>query len=143
MATKRERAVAILDAVESKARLKSRTLIGTGIAVVFLIAVAYITIWQFALGGGLLIALLLQMTHERMTVAADAMIEENMQKLGWKLEALDDEDSMTKLRELANRNEGCEWSLSHEESIRTKHFEIDGCFQLLSLEGLAVYWATS
>ena len=40
MATKRERAVAILDAVESKARLKSRTLIGTGIAVVFLIAVA-------------------------------------------------------------------------------------------------------
>jgi len=48
----------------------------------------------------------LQMTHERMTVAADAMIEENMQKLGWKLEALDDEDSMTKLRELANRNEG-------------------------------------
>ena len=46
------------------------------------------------------------MTHERMTVAADAMIEENMEKLGWKLEALDDEDSMTKLRELANRNEG-------------------------------------
>ena len=106
MATKRERAVAILDAVESKARLKSRTVIGFGIAVVFLITVAYITIWQFALGGGLLIALLLQMTHERMTVAADAMIEENMQKLGWKLEALDDEDSMTKLRELANRNEG-------------------------------------
>ncbi len=106
MATKRERAVAILDAVESKARLKSRTLIGSGIAVLFLIAVAYITMWQFAAGGGLLIALLLQMTHERMTVAADAMIEENMQKLGWKLEALDDEESMTKLRELANRIEG-------------------------------------
>ena len=50
MATKRERAVAILDAVESKARLKSRTLIGSGIAVVFLIAVAYITMLQFAVG---------------------------------------------------------------------------------------------
>ena len=106
MATKRERAVAILDAVESKARLKSRTLIGSGIAAAFLIAIAYITMWQFAVGGGLLIALLLQMTHERMTVAADAMIEENMKKLGWKIEALDDEDSMTKLRELADRNEG-------------------------------------
>ena len=106
MATKRERAVAILDAVESKARLKSRTLIGSGVAVLFMIAIAYITMWQFAVGGGLLIALLLQMTHERMTVATDAMIEENIHKLGWKLEALDDEDSMTKLRELANRNEG-------------------------------------
>ena len=49
MATKRERAVAILDAVESKARLKSKTVIGFGIAVVFLIAVAYITIWQLSL----------------------------------------------------------------------------------------------
>ena len=106
MATKRKRAVAILDAVESKDRLKSRTLIGSGIAVLFLIAIAYITMWQFAVGGGLLIALLLQMTHERMTVVADAMIEENMKKLGWKIEALDDEDSMTKLRELADRNEG-------------------------------------
>lgn len=106
MATKRERAVAILDAIESKARLKSRTVIGFLIAVLFLIAVAYITMWQFAVGGGLLVALLLQMTHERMTDAANAMIEENMQKLGWKLEALDDEDSMAKLRTLAKRNEG-------------------------------------
>ena len=106
MATKREHAVAILDAIDSKARLKSRTIIGAGIATVFLLVVAYLTIWHYAVGGGLLIALLLQMTHERMTVAADAMIASNMEKLGWKMEALDDEASMAKLRELAKRNEG-------------------------------------
>ena len=54
----------------------------------------------------MLIALLLQMTHERLTVAADAMIATNLEKLGWKLEALDDEASMTKLRDMAKRNEG-------------------------------------
>ena len=106
MATKREHAVAILDAIDSKARLKSRTILGAGIAVVFLVIVAYLTIWHYAVGGGLLIALLLQMTHERMTVAADAMITSNIEKLGWKIEALEDEASMTKLRELAKRNEG-------------------------------------
>ena len=46
------------------------------------------------------------MTHERLTVAADAMIASNMEKLGWELEALDDEASMAKLRELAKRAEG-------------------------------------
>ena len=106
MATKREHAVAILDALNSKARLTSRTLLGVGIAAVFLLVVAYLTLWQYAAGGALLIALLLQMTHERLTVAADAMIAENMEKLGWKMEALDDETSMTKLRDLAKRNEG-------------------------------------
>lgn len=106
MATKREHAVAILDALESKARLTSRTIAGCAIAVVFLLAIAYVTMWQFAAGGALLIALLLQMTYERLTDAADAMIATNLQKLGWEHEALDDEASMNKLRELAKRNEG-------------------------------------
>jgi len=106
MATKREHAVAILDALDSKARLTSRTLFGSGIAAIFLLLIAYFTMWQYAAGGALLIALLLQMTHERLTVAADAMIATNLEKLGWKLEALDDEASMTKLRDLAKRNEG-------------------------------------
>ena len=106
MATKRGHAVAILDAIDSKARLKSRTIFGAGIATVFLLMVAYLTIWHYAVGGGLLIALLLQMTHERMTVAADAMIASSLEKLGWEIEALEDEVSMTKLRELAKRNEG-------------------------------------
>ena len=106
MATKREHAVAILDALDSKARLTSRTLVGTGIAAIFLFIIAYFTMWQYAVGGALLIALLLQMTHERLTVAADAMIATNLEKLGWKLEALDDEASMTKLRDMAKRNEG-------------------------------------
>lgn len=106
MGTKREHAVAILDALDSKARLTSRTLLGAGIAAVFLLFVAYLTLWQYAAGGALLIALLLQMTNERLTVAADAMIADNMEKLGWKMEALDDETSMTKLRDLAKRNEG-------------------------------------
>ena len=106
MATKREHAVAILDALDSKARLRSRTLLGSGIAAVFLLVIAYATIWHYALGGGLLIGLLLQMTHERLTVAADAMIATNVEKLGWEIEALDDEASMLKLRELAKRNEG-------------------------------------
>ena len=106
MATKREHAVAILDALDSKARLTSRTLVGSGIAAIFLLLIAYFTMWQYAAGGALLIALLLQMTHERLTVAADAMIASNMEKLGWKMEALDDEASMTKLRDLAKRNEG-------------------------------------
>ena len=82
MATKREHAVAILDALDSKARLRSRTLLGSAIAVVFLLAVAYATIWHYAVGGALLIGLLLQMTHERLTVAADAMIATNVEKLG-------------------------------------------------------------
>lgn len=106
MATKREHAVAILDAIDSKARLKSRTILGAGVATVFLLIIASLTIWHYAVGGGLLIGLLLQVTHERMTVAADAMIASNMEKLGWKMEALDDEASMTKLRELAKQNEG-------------------------------------
>ena len=106
MATKREHAVAILDALDSKARLTSRTLVGSGIAAIFLLLIAYFTMWQYAAGGALLIALLLQMTHERLTVAADAMIATNLEKLGWKLEALDDEVSMTKLRDMAKRNEG-------------------------------------
>ena len=106
MATKREHAVAILDALDSKARLTSRTLVGSGIAAIFLLLIAYFTMWQYAAGGALLIALLLQMTHERFTVAADAMIATNLEKLGWKLEALDDEASMTKLRDMAKRNEG-------------------------------------
>ena len=106
MATKREHAVAILDAIDSKARLTSRTLVGSGIAAIFLLLIAYFTMWQYAAGGALLIALLLQMTHERLTVAADAMIASNLEKLGWKLEALDDEASMTKLRDMAKRNEG-------------------------------------
>ena len=106
MATKREHAVAILDALDSKARLTSRTLVGSGIAAIFLLLIAYFTMWQYAAGGALLIALLLQMTHERLTIAADAMIAGNLEKLGWKLEALDDEASMTKLRDMAKRNEG-------------------------------------
>ena len=106
MATKREHAIAILDAIDSKARVKSRTILGAGVATVFLLIIAYMTIWQYAVGGGLLIALLLQMTHERMTVAADAMIASSMEKLGWKMEALDDEASIAKLKELAKRNEG-------------------------------------
>jgi hypothetical protein len=106
MATKREHAVAILDALDSKARLTSRTLVGSGIAAIFLLLTTYFTMWQYAAGGALLIALLLQMTHERLTVAADAMIATNLEKLGWRLEALDDEASMTKLRDLAKRNEG-------------------------------------
>ena len=106
MATKREHAVAILDALDSKARLTSRTLVGSGIAAIFLLLIAYFTMWQYAAGGALLIALLLQMTHERLTVAADAMIASNLEKLGWNLEALDDEASMTKLRDMAKRNEG-------------------------------------
>ena len=106
MATKREHAVAILDALDSKARLTSRTLVGSGIAAIFLLLIAYFTMWQYAAGGALLIALLLQMTHERLTVAADAMSATNLEKLGWKLEALDDEASMTKLRDMAKRNEG-------------------------------------
>ena len=106
MATKREHAVAILDAIDSKARLTSRTLVGSGIAAIFLLLIAYFTMWQYAAGGALLIALLIQMTHERLTVAADAMIATNLEKLGWKLEALDDEASMTKLRDMAKRNEG-------------------------------------
>ena len=106
MATKREHAVAILDAIDSKARLTSRTLVGSGIAAIFLLLIAYFTMWQYAAGGALLIALLLQMTHERLTVAADAMIATNLEKLGWKPEALDDEASMTKLRDMAKRNEG-------------------------------------
>ena len=106
MATKREHAVAILDALDSKARLTSRTLVGSGIAAIFLLLIAYFTMWQYAAGGALLIALLLQMTHERLTVAADAMIATNLEKLGWKLEALDDEASLTKLRDMAKRNEG-------------------------------------
>ena len=106
MAAKREHAVAILDALDSKARLTSRTLVGSGIAAIFLLLIAYFTMWQYAAGGALLIALLLQMTHERLTVAADAMIASNLEKLGWKLEALDDEASMTKLRDMAKRNEG-------------------------------------
>jgi len=106
MATKREHAVAILDALDSKARLTSRTLVGSGIAAIFLLLIAYFTMWQYAAGGALLIALLLQMTHERLTVVADAMIASNLEKLGWKLEALDDEASMTKLRDMAKRNEG-------------------------------------
>ena len=101
MATKREHAVAILDALDSKARLRSRTLLGSAIAVVFLLAVAYATIWHYAVGGALLIGLLLQMTHERLTVAADAMIATYVDKLGLEIEALDDEASMLKLRELA------------------------------------------
>ena len=106
MATKREHAVAILDALDSKARLTSRTLVGSGIAAIFLLLIAYFTMWQYAADGALLIALLLQVTHERLTVAADAMIATNLEKLGWKLEALDDEASMTKLRDMAKRNEG-------------------------------------
>ena len=106
MATKREHAVAVLDALDSKARLTSRTILGSCIAAVFLLIVAYVTIWHYAVGGALLIALLLQMTHERLTVAADAMIASNMEKLGWELNALEDETSMSKLRELAKRNEG-------------------------------------
>ena len=106
MATKREHAVAILDALDSKARLTSRTLVGSGIAAIFLLLIAYFTMWQYAAGGALLIAILLQMTHERLTVSADAMIATNLEKLGWKLEALDDEASMTKLRDMAKRNEG-------------------------------------
>tara|TARA_A100001234_G_C12527762_1_gene343115 strand:+ start:512 stop:832 length:321 start_codon:yes stop_codon:yes gene_type:complete len=106
MATKREHAVAILDALDSKARLTSRTLVGSGIAAIFLLLIAYFTMWQYAAGGALLIALLLQMTHERLTVAADAMIASNLEKLGWKFDALNDEASMTKLRDMAKRNEG-------------------------------------
>ena len=63
MATKREHAVAILDAIDSKARLKSRTILGAGVATVFLLIIAYMTIWHYAVGGGLLIALLLSLIH--------------------------------------------------------------------------------
>ena len=53
MATKREHAVAVLDALESKVRLKSKTVLAAVIAVVFLLAVAYFTMWQYAIGGAL------------------------------------------------------------------------------------------
>ena len=106
MATKREHAVAILDALESKSRLKSRTLIGVGIMGLFALLIAFFVRWQYAVGGALLVLLLLQITHERVTVAADAMIATGLEKLGWNVEALEDEASMKKLHELARRDEG-------------------------------------
>jgi hypothetical protein len=106
MATKREHAVAILDAMESKVRLRSRTILGVCIGCVFLIAVAILTQWQFGLGGALLIGLLMQLTHERFTVAADAMIATHLGKLGWEEAALEDEASLSKLHEYAGRTEG-------------------------------------
>ena len=103
MAGKKEGAQRILDAKASAMKVQQR-LIPAGLGIVLIgVVVAYLSRWEFGLATVLMCGLLFQYALERMNTIVEASIANGLKDMGWDAETELDEQTMEKIRSIANR----------------------------------------
>ena len=103
MAGKKEGAQRILDAKASAMKVQQR-LIPAGVGIVLIgVVVAYLSRWEFGLATVLMCGLLFQYALERMNTIVEASIANGLKDMGWDAETELDEQTMEKIRSIANR----------------------------------------
>tara|TARA_B100000035_G_scaffold310438_1_gene318237 strand:- start:350 stop:661 length:312 start_codon:yes stop_codon:yes gene_type:complete len=103
MAGKKEGAQRILDAKASAMKVQQR-LIPAGLGIVLIgVVVAYLSRWEFGLATVLMCGLLFQYAVERMNTIVEASIANGLKDMGWDAETELDEQTMEKIRSIANR----------------------------------------
>ena len=103
MAGKKEGAQRILDAKASAMKVQQR-LIPAGVGIVLIgVIVAYLTRWEFGLATVLMCGLLFQYALERMNTIVEASIANGLKDMGWDAETELDDQTMEKIRSIANR----------------------------------------
>ena len=103
MAGKKEGAQRILDAKASALKVQQR-LIPAGLGIVLIgVVVAYLSRWEFGLATVLMCGLLFQYALERMNTIVEASIANGLKDMGWDAETELDDQTMEKLRSIANR----------------------------------------
>ena len=103
MAGKKEGAQRILDAKASAMKVQQR-LIPAGVGIVLIgVVVAYLTRWEFGLATVLMCGLLFQYAVERMNTIVEASIANGLKDMGWDAETELDDQTMEKIRSIANR----------------------------------------
>ena len=75
---------------------------GVGIVIIGVI-VAYLSRWEFGLATVLMCGLLFQYALERMNTIVEASIANGLKDMGWEAETELDEQTMEKIRNIANR----------------------------------------
>ena len=99
---KREGAQRILDARASSTKLRGRIVTGSIAIAIIAIGVGALTSWHFGLATALLCGLLLQFAIERMGTIIEANIANGLKAMGWNETSELDEESMEKIRRIAN-----------------------------------------
>lgn len=103
MAGKKEGAQRILDAKASAMKVQQR-LFPAGLGIVLIgVVVAYLSRWEFGLATVLMCGLLFQYAVERMNTIVEASIANGLKDMGWDAETELDEQTMEKIRSIANR----------------------------------------
>ncbi len=103
MAGKKEGAQRILDAKASAMKVQQR-LIPAGLGIVLIgVVVAYLSRWEFGLATVLMCGLLFQYALERMNTIVEASIANGLKDMGWDAETELDDQTMEKIRSIANR----------------------------------------
>ena len=103
MAGKKEGAQRILDAKASAMKVQQR-LIPAGLGIVLIgVVVAYLSRWEFGLATVLMCGLLFQYALERMNTIVEASIANGLKDMGWDADTDLDDQTMEKIRNLANR----------------------------------------
>jgi uncharacterized protein (DUF58 family) len=79
-------------------------LIPAGLGIVLIgVVVAYLSRWEFGLATVLMCGLLFQYAVERMNTIVEASIANGLKDMGWDAETELDEQTMEKIRSIANR----------------------------------------
>ena len=103
MAGKKEGAQRFLDAKASAMKVQQR-LIPAGLGIVLIgVVVAYLSRWEFGLATVLMCGLLFQYALERMNTIVEASIANGLKDMGWDAETEIDDQTMEKIRSIANR----------------------------------------
>ena len=101
--SKREGAQRILDAHASSLKLKGRMVAGIVVMMLAGLGVSVLTRWEFGLATVLLCGLLFQYAIERMSTIIEASIANGLKAMGWEAETELDEQTLEKIRSIANR----------------------------------------
>lgn len=102
MGSKKEGAQRVLDAHASRLKVKQRLLPVTVVVLLFGIAVAALTRWEFGLATVLLCGLLFQYAVERMAAILDAGVINGLREMGWDVDTELDDATLAKIERIAN-----------------------------------------
>ena len=103
MAGKKEGAQRVLDAKASAMKVQQR-LVPAAMGIVLIgIVVVYLSRWEFGLATVLMCGLLFQYALERMNTIVEASIANGLKDMGWDAETELDDQTLEKIRSIANR----------------------------------------
>tara|TARA_Y100000022_G_C13188659_1_gene346978 strand:+ start:66 stop:377 length:312 start_codon:yes stop_codon:yes gene_type:complete len=103
MAGKKEGAQRVLDAKASAMKVQQR-LVPAALGIVLIgIVVAYLSRWEFGLATVLMCGLLFQYALERMNTIVEASIANGLKDMGWDADTELDDQTLEKIRSIANR----------------------------------------